>query len=70
MPRYRAKYWRNDGEFHQQGYHDPVYVFNAPDDASAIKKALAYIERKRRGTEEFSLLKLEEIKVRNVPLTR
>ncbi|MFA4954086.1 MAG: hypothetical protein WC641_02145 [Patescibacteria group bacterium] len=69
MLRYRAKYWRNDGEFHQRGYN-PDYVFNAPDDASAIKKALAYIKRKRQGNEEFSILKLEEIKVRNVPLSR
>jgi len=70
MPKYRATYDRNDGEFHSNWNYHPTRDFKAKNDKAAVKSALAHIERERKPGEDFELNKLEEITTRDVPIPK
>ena len=61
---YAVEYWRNDGEWHSLEYdRSPTYTFYAKGDGEAERIALGYIAINKKGREDFSIMRLEELNI-------
>ena len=58
---YVAKYWKNDGDWHESWDYDPTFSFYAESDEQAQQLAIDYIRLNTQEFYDFSLSHLARI---------